>query len=225
MPVVKRTATTLEEVVEIVLKQIQSANPAAPETLADHVTKAGVTDPFLHQLAVRGVRAMLRPGSGHYQLTQQKLWAYEREQWAKEEGLAKGRTVAVYDPDAEATQNLRELAATGEYLSSDARGYALTMHGTLNRRAGRKLDASSVAVVADAAADMLHELEVQGRVIEEKDARIEQAERHNQQLRDTNDRLLSLMERLAPGGRGKGELALARSEYDDENGGARSPTN
>ena len=75
-------------------------------------------------------------------------------------------------------------------MSSDARGYALTMQGTLNRRAGRKLDASSVAVVADAAADLLHELEVQGRVIEEKDARIEQAERHNQQLRETNDRLL-----------------------------------
>jgi hypothetical protein len=106
-------------------------------------------------------------------------------------GRQKGKTVAVYDPDALRPQNLGTLAKTGEYLSSDARGYALTMQGTLNRRAGRKLDASSVAVVADAAADLLHELEVQGRVIEEKDARIEQAERHNQQLRETNDRLLS----------------------------------
>jgi hypothetical protein len=103
-------------------------------------------------------------------------------------GRQKGKTVAVYDPDALRPQNLGTLAKTG---SSDARGYALTMQGTLNRRAGRKLDASSVAVVADAAADLLHELEVQGRVIEEKDARIEQAERHNQQLRETNDRLLS----------------------------------
>jgi hypothetical protein len=96
------------------------------------------------------------------------------------------------------------------------------MQGTLNRRAGRKLDASSVAVVADAAADLLHELEVQGRVIEEKDARIEQAERHNQQLRETNDRLLSLMERLTPGARGTGEPALGRSEYDDEGARLRS---
>jgi hypothetical protein len=106
-------------------------------------------------------------------------------------GRQKGKTVAVCDPDALRPQNLGTQAKTGEYLSSDARGYALTMQGTLNRRAGRKLDASSVAVVADAAADLLHELEVQGRVIEEKDARIEQAERHNQQLRETNDRLLS----------------------------------
>jgi hypothetical protein len=42
-------------------------------------------------------------------------------------GRQKGRTVAVYDPDALRPQNLGTLAKTGEYLSSDARGYALTM--------------------------------------------------------------------------------------------------
>jgi hypothetical protein len=74
-----------------------------------------------------------------------------------------------------------------EYLPDTARDAVGHIRNLLATRANRKLDETSATVVGESVEDFVHELEMQGRVLVEKTARIDQAEHHNEQLRQQND--------------------------------------
>ena len=216
------TAITADQAVVEALRRIERADPQSPDTLNDHLTAVGLFDPFQRARALRVLRVKLSPGGSHAHLTDERKWAYERERWAKAQGLRKGRPMLEFEPETEATRALVEVAESSAHLPDTAREALGHIRNVLAHRANRKLDETSLTLVSEHVEDLVHDLDVAGRVIQEKEARIEQAERHNEQLRQTNDRLLALMERLTGGGLMNGALApLGENEGD----GTRSRTN
>jgi hypothetical protein len=206
-----------------VFKQIETANPDSPETLRDHVTRVGQHDPYKASVALRAIRVMLKPPLGsHAHLTTQKKWAYEREQWAKEAGLKKGRVELEFEPETETTRALVESMEGNEFLPDNAREAVTSISSILAHRANKKLDEHSAAVVGESVEELMHEMEVQARLMEEKEVRLQQAERHTEDLRRTNDRLLAIMEQVI--GKPISDGALMPSE-DKEKGGTRQRSN
>jgi hypothetical protein len=209
---------SIEETVDRVLKQIESAERGAPQTLRDHVTKAGQHDPYKASIALRVIRGKLKPPSGsHIRLTQQKKWAYERELWAKEAGLEKGRVELGFEPETETTRALAESMEANVFLPDTAKEAISSISNVLALRANRKLDQHSAAVVGESVEELMHEMEVQARLMEEKEVRIQQAERHVDDLRRTNDRLLAIMEQFMPRA---ADRALVPSEDDKKDRGS-----
>jgi hypothetical protein len=214
---------TIEQTIDTVLDQIEAADPNSPQTLRDHVTQAGQHDPYKASVALRAIRVMLKPPQGsHVHLTEQKKWAYEREQWAREAGLRKGRVELEFEPETDTTRALVEALDGNEFLPDTAREAVTSISSVLAHRANKKLDEHSAAVVGDSVEELMHEMEVQARLMEEKEVRIQQAERHAEDLRRTNDRLLAIMEQVI--GKPIGEGALMPSE-DKEKGGTRQRSN
>ncbi len=210
---------TIEQTIDAVLKQIESADPDSPQTLRDHVTQAGQNDPYKVSVALRAIRVMLKPPLGtHVHLTDQKKWAYEREQWAREAGLKKGRVELEFEPETETTRALVEALGANDFLPEIAREAVTSISSILAHRANKKLDEHSAAVVGESVEDLMHEMEIQARLMEEKEVRIQQAERHADDLRRTNDRLLAIMEQVI--GKPLGDGALIPGE-DKEKGGTR----
>ncbi len=219
-------ATTADEAVAQALKEIAVADPESPLSLNDHLTRVGLHDPYQRALALRLLRLRLKPGGTHWELTKEKRWAFEREPWAKAAGLKKGRQVLNFEAETATTRSLSEVINQSEYLPDTARDAVGHIRNLLATRANRKLDETSATVVGESVEDLVHELEMQGRVLVEKTARIDQAEHHNEQLRQQNDRLLALMERLAgPSFAGNGAMTIGRGTSENEKGDARSHTN
>ncbi|MCP1829119.1 hypothetical protein J2R76_005819 [Bradyrhizobium sp. USDA 4532] len=222
MPEIVKTIT-IEQTIDTVIKQVSAADPASPQTLRDHVTQAGQHDPYKASVALRAIRMMLKPPLGtHVHLTQQKKWAYEREQWAKDAGLKKGRVELDFEPETETTRALVEALDSNQFLPDTAREAVTSISSVLALRANKKLDEHSAAVVGDSVEELMHEIEVQARLMEEKEVRIQQAERHAEDLRRTNDRLLAIMEQVI--GKPVSEGSLLHSE-DREKGGTRQRSN
>jgi hypothetical protein len=218
-------AVTPEEAVLAVLENIEAADPSSPAALSDHLTRVGLLNRFHRDLALRALRAKLRPPEGsHRHLTEKKLWAREREQWAKDWDLVKVKPHLEFAPETEQTTALVELCEGSEHVPETSREAVRELHSVLARRANRKLDETSLTLVTDSVEDLLYELEDAGKLIEEKEKRILQAERHNEQLRQTNERLLAIMEKLAPGATGNGQLTVAPAP-EHENGSARPRSN
>jgi hypothetical protein len=218
-------ATTADEAVAQALQEIASGDPESPLSLNDHLTRVGLRDPYLRALALRLLRLRLKPGGSHWQLTQEKRWAFEREPWAKAAGLKKGRQELTFEAETPTTRSLSEVVNLSEHLPDAARDAVGHIRNLLATRANRKLDETSAAVMGESVEDLMHELEMQGRLLEEKSARIEQGEHHNEQLRQQNDRLLAVMERLTgPIFAGNGAMTLG-SAAENEKSDARSRTN
>jgi hypothetical protein len=214
---------TIDQTIDAVIKQIEAADPDFPETLRDHVTRAGQHDPYKASVALRTIRVMLKPPLGsHAHLTAKKKWAYEREQWAKEAGLKKGRVELQFDPETETTRALVESLDANEFLPDNAREAVTSISSILAHRANKKLDEHSAAVVGESVEELMHEMEVQARLMEEKEARLQEAKRHADDLRRTNDRLLAIMEQVI--GKPISNGALLPSE-EKEKGGARQRSN
>ena len=183
-------------------------------------------DPYQRALALRLLRLRLKPGGTHWDLTKEKRWAFEREPWAKAAGLTKGRQELTFNAETSTTRSLSEVIEQSEHLPETARDAVGHIRTLLATRANRKLDETSATVVGESVEDLVHELEMQGRLLAEKTVRIEQAEHHNEQLRQQNDRLLALMERLAgPSSTGNGAMTVGRGTSENEKGDARSRTN
>ncbi|MBM1169922.1 hypothetical protein [Microvirga arabica] len=217
---------TIEETVDRVLAQIEAADPSTPETLRDHVTKAGQYDPYKASLALRAIRARLKPPSGsHAHLTTGRKWAYEREQWAKEAGLQKGRVERTFEPETETTRAMVEAMDANEFLPDIAREAVSSISTMLARRANRKLDEHSAAIVGESVEELMHEMEVQARLMEEKEARLQQAERHADDLRRTNNRLLAIMEQVLGKSLGEGAPMPGSDDGDKDRGSAHQRTN
>lgn len=216
---------TIEETVDRVFTRIEKADPNSPETLRDHVTAVGQFDPYKASVALRIVRGRLRPGGTHDHLTDSKKWAYEREQWAKEAGLQKGRAEREFEPETETTQALTLAMEANVYLPENARDAVTSISKALAQRANRKLDEHSAAMVGESVEELMHEMEVQARLMDEKDVRIQQAERHAEDLRRTNDRLLAIMEQVIGKSVTDNALVSRRSEDEKEEGGARQRSN
>jgi hypothetical protein len=104
-------------------------------------------------------------------------WAYERELWAKQKGLKKGRVEMKFEPKTETTRALAESLEVNKFLPDTAREAATSINWTLARRAHKKLDEHSAAVVGESVEELMREMEVQARLLEEKEIRIRQAER------------------------------------------------
>jgi hypothetical protein len=218
--------TTADEAVAQTLLEIANGDPESPLSLNDHLTRVGLRDPYLRALALRLLRLRLKPGGSHWQLTQEKRWAFEREPWAKVAGLKKGRQELMFEAETATTRSLSETINLSEHLPDAARDAVGHIRHLLATRANRKLDETSAAVVGESVEDLVHELEMQGRLLDEKSARIEQAEHHNEQLRQQNDRLLAVMERLTgPVFAGSGAMTLGGGTTESEKGDARSRTN
>jgi hypothetical protein len=214
---------TVEQAVDWVLKKLEGApGGEPPRTLSDWLTDAGLFNPYRRALAQRLLRAQLKPPNGsHAHLTKQKRWAFERERWAKEAGLAKGKVEARFDPETDTTRALVEAMDANEHLPQTAREAVSTIGSMLATRANRKLDETSAEFIGESVQELMHEMEVQGRLMEEKEARIKQAERHAEDLRRTNDRLLAIMEQLTGKPVADGALAPAGEREQKDKGGAR----
>lgn len=218
--------TTADEAVAQALADIANRDPESPRSLNDHLTQVGLRDPYQRALALRLLRLRLKPGGSHWGLTQEKRWAFEREPWAKAAGLKKGKQELTFEAETATTRALSEAINQSEHLPETARDAVGHIRNLLATRANRKLDETSAAVVGESVEDLVHELEMQGRLLDEKGARIEQAEHHNEQLRQQTDRLLALMERLAgPSFAGNGPMTLGRATPEPEKSDARSRTN
>ena len=214
-------AITADEAVDSVLA---AADPQAPRTLSDHLTDAGLFNPYLRAVAQRRLRVELKPPlGGHAHLTEQKRWAFERERWAKDAGLTKGRVEREFDPETDSTRALAEAMDANDHLPQTAREAVGTIQRTLAVRANRKLDETSAQFIGESVEELMHEMEVQGRLMEEKEARIVQAERHADDLRRTNDRLLAIMEQLT--GKPASDGAVSPASEREDKGGARQRTN
>jgi hypothetical protein len=214
---------SIDETIERVISQIEGADPQSPETLRDHVTRAGQFDPYKASVALRAVRAKLKPPYGsHTHLTTERKWAFERERWAKESGLTKGRVGLEFEPETEATRALIQSMQANDHLPDIARDAVTSISSILAHRANKKLDENSAAVVEESVEDLMREMEVQARLLEEKEIRLQQAERHAEDLRRTNDRLLAIMEQVI--GKPIGEGALVPTE-DKERGSTRQRSN
>jgi hypothetical protein len=221
---------TIDQTVDQVLQQIEKASPAKPETLRDHVTRVGQFDPYKASISLRAIRAKLKPPHGsHAHLTEQKKWAYEREMWAKEAGLEKGHVVLDFEPETETTRALAAAVEANSFLPETAKEAVNSISDVLAQRANRKLDEHSAAVVGESVEELAHDLEVQARLMEEKEVRIQQAERHLEDLRRFNNRLLTIMEQFMPKPGGEGALVSRGSDEDDdkesERGGAHQRSN
>jgi hypothetical protein len=222
MSAIVRTMT-IDQTIDAVVEQLEAADPESPGTLRDHVTRAGQHDPYKVSVALRTIRLMLKPPLGsHAHLTAQKKWAYEREQWAKEAGLKKGRVQLEFEPETETTRALVESLDANEFLPDNAREAVTSISSILAHRANKKLDENSAAVVGESVEELMHEMEVQARLMEEKEARLQEAKRHNDDLRRTNDRLLAIMEQVV--GKPISEGALVPGD-DKEKGGTRHRSN
>jgi hypothetical protein len=218
--------TTVDEAVTQALKEIAKGDPDSPLSLNDHLTQVGLRDPYQRALALRLLRLRLKPGGSHWELTEEKRWAFEREPWAKAAGLKKGRQELTFEAETATTRSLLEAVNQSEHLPDAARDAVGHIRNLLATRANRKLDETSAAVVGESVEDLVHELEMQGRLLDEKGARIQQAERHNEQLRQQSDRLLALMERLTgPSFAGNNAMTLGRETSENEQGGVRSRNN
>ncbi len=214
-------AATAEEAVDLVLAQISTSDPGNARTLSDCLTDVGLFNPYRRALAQRLLRAKLRPPSGsHAHLTIEGRWAYERERWAKEAGLKRGRATVQFDPETDTTRALVEAVDQSEYLPDVTRGAVNSIRHQLALRANRKLNETSAELIGDGVQEMIHEMEVQGRLLEEKEARIVQAERHAEDLRRTNERLLTIMEQLA-GKTGDAALVTVAEREEKDKGSAR----
>lgn len=217
-------ATTAEQAVDLVLEQIAKSDSAAPRTLSDLLTGVRLCDPYRRFMALKLLRIKLRPPNGsHAHLTQQKRWAYERERWAKEAGLRPGKPQLEFEPETAKTRAIIEAMDANERLPEAARGAVTSISSVLARRANRKLDETSAELIGDGVQELMNEVEVLGRLMEEKDARIQQAERHADDLRRTNDRMLAIMEQLT--GKTFDEVVPSRDREDKEKGGTRQRTN
>lgn len=224
MPEIARVIAT-EEAVDWVLAKLKTADPQASRTLGDWLTDAGLFNPYRRAAALRMLRAALKPTGTHGHLSRERRWAYERERWAKDAGLSKGRTVAEFEPETEATRALVEAMDANEFLPATAREAVNTIRQTLAVRANRKLDQLSAEFIGESVEELMHEVEVQGRLMEEKDARIKQAERHAEDLRRTNERLLMIMEQLTGKPTAEGSLTPSEEREGEDKGGARQRTN
>jgi hypothetical protein len=220
-------AVTAEQAVDWVFKRLEVSREPA-RTLSDWLTDAGLFNPYQRALAQRLLRAELRPPHGrHAHLTVEKRWAYERERWAKEAGLSKGKAQVEFSPETDTTHALIEAMDGNEHLPETAREAVSTISRMLAVRANRKLDETSAQFIGEGVQELMHEMEVQGRLMEEKEARIKQAERHAEDLRRTNDRLLAIMEQLTGKSVADGALAPTdqREDKDSDKGGGRPRTN
>jgi hypothetical protein len=218
-------ASTAEEAADWILKEMAKAAPGEQRTLSDWLTRAGLLDPYKRALAQRLLRVRLRPPNGsHAHLTNERRWAYERERWAKEAGLTKGRAEIPFEPETDTTRALTEAMDATEHLPDTARDAIGNIRHQLAVRGNRKLDETSAELIGDSVHELMHELEIQGRLIEEKEARIKQAERHAEDLRKTNERLLTVMEQLA-GKTAEGALVTRGDQEEKDKGGARQRTN
>lgn len=216
---------TAEQAVDWVLKRLESADPQSPRTLSDWLTEARLFDPYKRFLALKLLRARLRPPLGVYShLTQQKRWAYDRERWAKDAGLRRGKVELEFDPETEKTRALIEAMDASERLPDTARDAITSISSVLSRRANRKLDETSAELIGDGVQELMHEVEVMGRLMDEKDARIKQAERHADDLRRTNERMLAIMEQLT-GKAVDDALVPSRDREEKEKSGTRQRTN
>jgi hypothetical protein len=214
---------TAEEAAEAVLKKLASADPGNPQTLSDYLTEVGLFNPYKRALALRLLRAKLKPPYGsHAHITNEKRWAYERERWAKDAGLNKGKVEGQFDPETDTTRALAKAVEESEYLPDIARSAVGSIRQQLALRANRKLNETSAELIGDGVQELMHEMEVQGRLLEEKEARILQAERHAEDLRRTNERLLAIMEQLAGKATDGAIIPASPSERDErDKGGAR----
>ena len=121
-----------------------------------------------------------------------------------------------FDPETDTTRALVQALDDSEYLPDVARGAVSTIREQLAVRANKKLSETSAELIGDSVQELMHEMEVQGQLLEEKEARIRQAERHADDLRRTNERLLAIMEQLA-GKTGEGALvAMPNREEKDK---------
>src|SRR5438105_11294142 len=190
-------AITGEQAVDLVLEQIAKTDPTAARTLSDLVTGVRLFDPYRRFMALKLLRIKLRPPNGsHAHLTQQKRWLYERERWAKEAGLRPGKPGVEFEPETAKTRALIEAMDASERLPETARGAITSISTVLARRANRKLDETSAELIGDGVQELMNEVEVMSRLMEEKEKRIEQAERHADDVRRTNERMLAIMEQL-----------------------------
>ena len=140
-------------------------------------------------------------------------------------GLEKGRPELGFEPETATTRALFQAMDASPHLPDTAREAVNSIRDLLARRANRKLDETSSTMMGESIEDLMHELETQSQLIEEKNARIEQAERHNEHLRLTNDRMLALMERLAPNTLAIGALSSGRTPHEEEKDGTRPHAN
>ena len=162
-------ATTAEQAVELILEKLTIADPEHPQTLSDCLTDVGLFDPYRRALALRLLRAKLRPPLGsHAHLTLEQRWAYERERWAKETGLHKGKVTGQFDPETDTTRALVRALDDSEYLPETARGAVGTIRQQLAFRANKKLNETSAELIGDSVQELMHEMEVQGRLLEEE---------------------------------------------------------
>src|SRR6185437_15740700 len=115
-----------------------------------------------------------------------------------------------FEPETETTRALVEALDSNQFLPDTAREAVTSISSVLALRANKKLDEHSAAVVGDSVEELMHEIEVQARLMEEKEVRIQQAERHAEDLRRTNDRLLAIMEQVI--GKPVSEGSLLHSE-------------
>ena len=141
--------------------------------------------------------------------------------------MVKGRAETHFDPETDTTHALVEAMEANDYLPEPSREAVGTIRNMLAIRANRKLDEISAQFIGESVQELMHDMEVQGRLMEEKEARIRQAERHADDLRRTNDRLLAIMEQLTGKPVAEGALSPAdeREDRDKDKGGARQRTN
>jgi hypothetical protein len=215
---------TVEETVEAVLNLMSSGYEGMPRALLDLVVMVGQFDRYKQDLALRLLRAKVKKGGSHHHLTLQKRWGWYRERWGEELGLERRRPELDFQPTTDTVQALSKVVNTCPNLPISAREAVYKVQQRLAIKANRKLDETSATLLGEGVEDLVQEIEVQARVINEQQARIEQAEHHNEHLRFTTDRLLALMDKLS-GGTGFDGAVTVVGPQEGDRGSTRSRTN
>src|SRR5438128_2659891 len=112
---------SVDDTVNRVLEVLESGDSSNPRALLDLVVSVGQDNRYKQDLALRLVRAKLKPGGSHAHLTIQKRWAWFRERWAKELGLDRGRLVLNFEFTTDTAQALAQILDSSPHLPSPAR--------------------------------------------------------------------------------------------------------
>jgi hypothetical protein len=120
----------------------------SPVRLEDTMSNLHISDPFARDAVKRSFKQTLLPEGTNYDLTQDKKWLKGTEKGFEE--VEKGKVTLAYTRTTVPTNGLNDKVATlnGE-LSPDVREAASNIAATIAHRAGRKLDATSIAYVAE----------------------------------------------------------------------------